>query len=63
MCDMNLLKIHISALEQGNCLVNLGLVTEIERRDTDYAVVILRMNQKQVFNFLNDQDVFIHSNL
>ena len=56
---MDLQQIHISNLKQGDNIINLGTVIEIEQRKDVYAIVILRMDQKQVIHFLGDEMLFI----
>ncbi|WP_316811717.1 hypothetical protein [Pedobacter heparinus] len=41
----------ISDLEPGDSILNLGEVLEIEENKEIYSIIILRMNQKQVFKF------------
>jgi len=43
--------VHISKIEVGVGLANLGEVLEIEERDDCYALIICRMNEKQVLRF------------
>lgn len=43
--------VHISKIKTGVVLANLGELLEIEERDDCYALIISRMNEKQVFKF------------
>ncbi|ACU04577.1 MULTISPECIES: hypothetical protein [Pedobacter] len=49
----------ISDLEQGDKIINLGKVLEIEESAEFYAIIILRMNQKQVFKFEKNTSLYL----
>lgn len=49
--------IHISEIETGTIIVNLGLVLEVEELDRHYNLVISRLNEKQVMKF--DKEIFM----
>jgi hypothetical protein len=49
----------ISALEKGDHILNLGEVLEIEEGKEIYSIIVLRMNQKQVFKFEKDIHLYI----
>jgi hypothetical protein len=49
--------LHISKIEKGNIIVNLGLVIEIEKLDRHYSIIISRLNEKQVMKF--DMEIFM----
>ena len=48
---------HISKIETGNIVVNLGVVMEIEELTEYYSLIISRLNEKQVFKF--DKEIYI----
>lgn len=48
-------RVNISALAEGNFVVNLGEVLEIDELTNSFEVVIARMEQKQVFTFKKDE--------
>ena len=41
----------VSNLKEGDFIVNLGEILEIDELTNLYSIVILRNNQKQVFTF------------
>ena len=49
--------VHISKIEKGNIVVNLGLVLETEELDKHYNLIISRLNEKQVMKF--DKEIFM----
>lgn len=49
----------ISDLALGDKIINLGKVLEIEESAEFYAIIILRMNQKQVFKFEKDVSLYL----
>lgn len=53
----------ISELRTGDSILNLGEVLEIEENAETYAIIILRMNQKQVFKFEKDISLYIHTTI
>lgn len=50
----NIHHVHISAIETGAILVNLGTLLEIEEYPQHYCLIIARMNEKQVIKFEKD---------
>jgi hypothetical protein len=50
-------RFHISKVESGMILVNLGRILEIEEHSGHYALIVERMNEKQVIKF--DKDVLL----
>lgn len=48
---------HISKIEIGDVLANLGEVLEIEQDSTRYLFVILRLNEKQVIKY--DKETYL----
>lgn len=46
--------VHVSKIEAGVVLANLGKLLEIEERNDYYTLIISRMNEKQVFKFEKD---------
>lgn len=47
-------QVHISEIQTGAILVNLGQLLEIEEYAQHYCLIIDRMNQKQVFKYVKD---------
>lgn len=55
--------VHVSKIEVGFVLANLGELLEIEERDEYYALVISRMKEKQVFKFEKDAILITLNNI
>ncbi len=51
--------ISISTLVAGDILVNLGNVLEISEEAEAYCLVIERMQERQVWRFRKDEELFI----
>lgn len=49
----------ISDLTVGDKLVNLGEILEITEREESYSIVILRMEQRQVWTFGKTDELII----
>lgn len=47
----NLQEIHISGIQVGTFIVNLGVILEIDEKDNFFNLVIPRMSEKQVIKF------------
>lgn len=50
---------HISEVQNGQFVGNLGKVLEINELENHYSLVIERMNEKQVFKFEKDFQLII----
>ncbi|MEJ2901672.1 hypothetical protein WAE58_04525 [Pedobacter panaciterrae] len=46
--------VHISKVEAGVTLVNLGTLLEVEEHSLHYCLIVERMSQKQVIKFDKD---------
>lgn len=49
----------ISDLKPGDIILNLGEVLEIEENPEIYSIIIFRMNQKQVFKFEKNINLYL----
>jgi len=56
----NLKQIHISNIQVGTFIVNLGVILEIDEKDNFVNLVISRMNEKQVIKFERDVSLIIY---
>lgn len=50
----------ISDLSIGDKLVNLGEVLEVSEKPDSYSLVILRMNQRQVWTFNKEDNLVVN---
>ncbi|MFF5382922.1 hypothetical protein [Pedobacter suwonensis] len=53
-------QIHISNIQVGTFIVNLGVILEIDEKDNFFNLVISRMNEKQVIKFERDVSLIIY---
>ena len=50
-------QVHISQVQAGVMLVNLGTLLELDEHPQHYCLIICRMGEKQVLKF--DKDIFL----
>jgi hypothetical protein len=51
--------VAVGRLLAGDFIVNLGSLVEIEEKETYFSLVIQRMDQRQVWQFVKSEDLLV----